>query len=95
MIGAIIVVIGLTTGCYPLNIEVGFWFGALLVFLGLAQQLIDLDSGWVRFLLNIVFLIGVYLMYESFMVKDLNVLVSIYFLAMTFFRIFTLRARGR
>ena len=80
---------GLTTGFYPFNLEIGFWFGAMLVFLGLAQQLIDFGSEGLHFLLNAAFVVGDWLMYEALQAKDLNIFISIYFLAFTVFWVFT------
>lgn len=88
VLGAIFALLGLFTQFYPLNDLVGFWFGALIVSLGLAQHLIDLGSGWVHFWLNFGFVTGVWFMFESIKSMGISFYVSIYFLAVTVFWIF-------
>ena len=83
VIGAILALIGLASGFYPFDHEIGFWFGAMLVFLGLAQHFIDLGSGWVHLWLNIGFVVGDWLMYESIQAMNLGFTASVYFLAVT------------
>jgi len=61
----------------------------LLVGLGLAQHFIDLGSGWVHLLLNIMFVVGDWFIFEAIQQMKLSFLVSAYFLAVTVFWIFT------
>jgi len=86
--GAVLGLVGLVTGFYPLDTQIGFWFGALLVFLGLAQHFIDLGSGWVHLWLNVGFVVGDWLMFEAVQLMNLSFLVSVYFLAVTVFWIY-------
>lgn len=88
VIGALLALLGLLTGFYPLNTLIGFWFGVLLVGLGLAQHFIDLGSGWIHLWLNIGFVIGDWLMFEAIQLLNFSFLVSIYFLAVTIFWIY-------
>jgi protein-S-isoprenylcysteine O-methyltransferase Ste14 len=86
--GAVFTLLGLFSGLYPFKVEVGFWFGALLVSLGLAQHLIDLGSGWVHFWLNFWFVVGVWFMFEAMQLMSLSFLASVYFLTVVIFWIF-------
>lgn len=88
VLGAIFAILGLLTQFKPLNDSVGFWFGALIVSLGLAQHLIDLGSGWVHFWLNFGFVAGVWFMFESIKSMGVSFYISIYFLSVTVFWIF-------
>jgi hypothetical protein len=70
---------------YSLDVFVVFWFGVLLVYLGLAQHFIDLGSGWVHFWLNFFFVVGTWFMFMAIQLMKLSFLVSAYFLAVTVF----------
>jgi len=83
VVGAILALIGLVSGLYPFDLEIGFWFGAMLVFLGLAQHFIDLGSGWAHLWLNLGFVVGDWLMYEAIQSMNLGFIASVYFLAVT------------
>ena len=87
VIGAILSLVGLVTGYYPFDLQIGFWFGAMLVFLGLAQHFIDLGVGWVHLWLNLGFVVGDWLMYASIK-ANLRFTVSIYFLTVTIWWIY-------
>jgi hypothetical protein len=88
VLGASLALIGLVSGGYPFVVPVGFWFGVLLVGLGLAQHYIDLGSAWLHLVLNIVFVMGAWLMFEAIQLMNLSFLVSAYFLMVTVFWIF-------
>jgi hypothetical protein len=88
VLGAVFALLGLLSGYYPLGIDVGFWFGALIVGLGLAQHYIDLGSGWVHFCLNFLFVLGVWFMFEAIQLMGLSFIVSSYFLSVTVFWIY-------
>lgn len=88
VIGAFLALAGLVTGFYPFDTVIGFWFGAMLVFLGLAQHFIDLGSGFVHLWLNVGFVLGDWLMFEAIQRMTLSFLVSVYYLAVTVFWIY-------
>lgn len=88
VIGAFLALIGLFSGFFPIDAEVGFWVGIILVGLGLAQHYIDLGNSWVHLLLNIFLVMGTWLMFEAIQLMNLSFLVSAYFLAMAVFWIF-------
>jgi len=88
VLGAVLSLIGLVSGGYPLDVVVGFWFGVLLVGLGLVQHFIDLGSGWVHFWLNICFVVGAWFMFAAIQLINPSFLVSVYFLAVTVFWIY-------
>ena len=88
VIGAVFSLIGLVSGDYPFDTYVGFWFGALLVGLGLAQHFIDLGSGWLHFWLNLWFVVGAWLMFAAIQLMNHSFLVSAYFLCVTVFWIY-------
>jgi len=81
--------IGLVSGVYPFDVLVGFWFGILLVGLGLAQHLIDLGSAWIHLGLNTIFVVGTWLMFKAIQLMNLSFLVSAYFLIVSLFWVFT------
>jgi len=83
VIGAILSLVGLVTGYYPFDLQIGFWFGSILVFVGLAQHFIDLGIGWVHLWLNLGFVVGDWLIYASIKAMSLSFTVSIYFLAVS------------
>ena len=87
VIGAVASLGGLVLGLAPfeLGIETVFWSGVILVGLGLAQHFIDLGNEWVHLLLNILFVVGAWLMFESIQGFGLGLGVQVYFLSMTFF----------
>ena len=89
VIGAAFSLLGLYSGYYPLNMGTGFWVGVLMVGLGLAQHHIDLGIGWIHLMLNVMFVMGDWLMYEAIQMMNLGFLVSAYFLAVTIFWIFS------
>ncbi len=88
VIGAVLALLGLFSGYNLLGVVNGFWVGALLVDLGLAQHLIDLDSGWIHLILNTLLVVGDWLMFDAIQSMNLGFLVSAYFLAVTIFWIF-------
>ena len=88
VLGAVLALLGLISGVYPLGYEAGFWIGVFFVGLGLAQHLIDLGSGWVHLLLNTLLVVGDWLMFEAIQSINLGFLVSAYFLTVTVFWIF-------
>ena len=87
VIGASASLVGLALGLGPrgLGIETVFWGGVILVGLGLAQHFIDLGNEWVHLSLNILFVLGAWLMFESIQALGLGVGVQLYFLSMTVF----------
>ncbi len=88
VLGALLALGGLFSGFYPFDPVFGFWLGVMLVGLGLAQHFIDLGSAWLHLLLNIVFVVGAWLMFEAIQLMSLSFLVSAYFLSVTVFWIF-------
>lgn len=88
VIGACLALLGLFSGFYPLDLVVGFWFGVLLVGLGLAQHFIDLGSGWLHFWLNLFFVLGAWFMFMAIQLMSLGFFVSAYFLVVTVFWIY-------
>ncbi len=87
VIGAVASLGGLALGLgsLGLGIETVFWSGVVLVGLGLAQHFIDLGNEWVHLLLNILFVVGARLMFESIRDLVLDLGVQVYFLSMTVF----------
>ncbi len=87
VIGATASLVGLALGLGPhgLGIETVFWGGVILVGLGLAQHFIDLGNEWVHLSLNIWFVVGAWLIFESIQALGLGVGVQVYFLSMTVF----------
>ena len=87
VIGAAASLVGLALEWGPLGpgIETVFWGGVILVGLGLAQHFIDLGNEWVHLFLNIWFVLGAWLMFESIQSLGLGVGVQVYFLTMTVF----------
>ena len=85
--GAILSLLGLGVGVSPLwfGAEFSFWCGVLFVSLGLAQHFIDLGSGWIHLLLNTIFVIGAWIIFESIQVLNLTTSVQAYFLTSTIF----------
>ena len=88
ILGAVVALLGLVSGWYPFDVLVGFWFGVLLVGLGLAQHLIDLGSAWLHLGLNILFVAGTWFMFRAIQLMNLSFFASAYFLVMTVFWIF-------
>lgn len=88
IVGAILALLGLLSGFYPLEAKVGLWVGGFLVGLGLAQHYIDFGSSWVHLLLNIFFVFGAWIMFEAIQLMSLSLLVSVYFLVVVFFWIY-------
>jgi hypothetical protein len=88
VIGALLALAGLVIGFYPFGLQTGFWVGALLVCLGLAQHFIDLGSAWVHLVLNVGFVLGDWMMFMAVQRMVLSFLVSVYFLAVTVFWIY-------
>jgi protein-S-isoprenylcysteine O-methyltransferase Ste14 len=89
VMGALFSLMGLASGIYLFDPVVGFWFGTMLVGVGLAQHFIDLGSRWVHLSLNTLFVIGAWFMFEAIQLMSVSFWVSIYFLAVTVFWIFT------
>ncbi len=87
VIGAVASLGGLALGLPPLElgIETVFWSGVILVGLGLAQHFIDLGNEWVHLLLNNLFVVGAWLMFESIQGLGLGLGGQVYFLSMTGF----------
>jgi hypothetical protein len=85
VIGASASLIGLALGTRGLGVEAAFWGGVILVGLGLAQHFIDLGNEWVHLVLNIFFVVGAWLMFESVQALGLGVDIQVYFLSMTVF----------
>ena len=87
VIGAVASLGGLALGLgsLGLGIETVFWSGVVLVGLGLAQHFIDLGSEWVHLLLNILFVVGAWLMFGSIQGLGLGLGVQVYFLLVTVF----------
>jgi hypothetical protein len=88
VIGALFSLMGLASGIYQFDPVVGFWFGTLLVGVGLAQHFIDLGSSWVHLSLNTLFVVGAWFMFEAIQLMSVSFWVSIYFLAVTVFWIY-------
>ena len=87
VVGAVASLVGLALGLVSprLGIETVFWTGVVLVGLGLAQHFIDLGNEWVHLFLNILFVVGAWLMFESTQGLRLGLGVQVYFLSMTGF----------
>jgi hypothetical protein len=87
VIGAVASLGGLALRLAPLELGIYtvFWGGGILVALGLAQHFIDLGNEWVHLLLNILFVMGAWLMFESIQGLVLDLGVQMYFLSMTVF----------
>jgi len=85
VVGASASLIGLALGTRGLGVEVAFWGGVILVGLGLAQHFIDLGNEWVHLSLNILFVVGAWLIFESIQALGLGVDIQVYFLSMTVF----------
>jgi protein-S-isoprenylcysteine O-methyltransferase Ste14 len=85
VIGAVLSMLFLVVGIRPFwfGREVAFWSGVLFVSLGLVQHFIDLGSGWVHLWLNVWFVIGAWMIFES--IQRLNLSIQLYFLASTLF----------
>lgn len=88
VLGALISLILLFSGFYPVNAAKGFWLGCLLTGLGLAQHLIDLNSKWIHLILNVGFVTGSWFMFGAIQLMDLGFFVSAYFLSVTVFWIY-------
>jgi len=87
VVGAVASLGGLALGLVPLELGIYnvFWGGVILVGLGLAQHFFDLGNEWVHLLLNILFVVGAWLMFESIQGLVLGLGVQVYFLSMTVF----------
>jgi len=85
VIGATISLIGLALGARGLCIEGAFWVGVILVGLGLAQHFIDMGDAWAHLVLNTLFVVGAWLMFESIQAIGLGVDIQCYFLSMAVF----------
>jgi protein-S-isoprenylcysteine O-methyltransferase Ste14 len=88
ILGAVLALIGLSLEIYPLTILDGFWFGVLLVGLGLSQHFIDLSSGFIHLTLNSLFVVGAWAMFMAIQFMNLSFLVTVYFLIVTIFWIY-------
>jgi protein-S-isoprenylcysteine O-methyltransferase Ste14 len=87
-LGASFAIFGIILNYFPFEADVGFWFGVLLVGLGLAQHYIDFGSGWVHLWLNFLFVKGAWFMFKAIQMMDLSFLISAYFISSTIFWIF-------
>jgi hypothetical protein len=88
VLGASFALFGLIFDYFPFEAEIGFWFGVLLVGLGLAQHYIDFGSGWVHLWLNFWFVQGAWFMFEAIQVMGLSFLITAYFISATIFWIY-------
>jgi hypothetical protein len=85
VLGATASLIGLALGTRGLGVEIAFWGGVILVGLGLAQHFIDMGNEWVHLVLNAMFVVGAWLMFESVQALGLGVDIQVYFLSMAVF----------
>ncbi len=92
-VGGIIAIIGnalyFVYSWLPLEKEIMFWTGVLMVSLGLIQHFIDLGNPFIHMALNVVLVTGSYLIVISVMKIGVSTFVQRYTLALTLFWVIT------
>ena len=73
------------SGYMPFNVEIVFWLGVVMVFLGLLQHFIDLGSPKIHFALNIVLVYGVSMITVSLDRMSVDIFTIVYMLGISLF----------